>query len=517
MKHHHGKLVPSLLARCVAEFIGTFFLMCAVGTNTHSESIGGAISVGATLTVMVYSLGSVSGGHFNPAVTLAVWLSGRNKIVGLDGVCYVVSQLAAAVCGVLFSWATSSPQGAAASGVHDRFLLPAPGLTYVPGHAFGVELLYSMMLCYVVLNVATTDKAHNASGPNASFGFAIGMSVTSSAIAISPISGCSLNPALSVGSAIASRLAAAGGAAGFVPWRLWAPYVLAPMLGAFTGAAAFWLVRGGLFNRYEYALGDEVLSRTKSPALGSGEACYKQELSASSPTAGSVRLVKDQFIPLPAEVVKHELVCNLRWRWNANTQRSAGSTESVDLDLSCVKFGRTGDCLGAVYFANKQDVGLRHGGDGDQRSEQEQIFMRLPDCKENVQALVFVVMTYSGQKFDALEYQLTLSEALKGGGTGEDICHNDKKDTKEQGNAQIAAILSRSPDGKGWFFKAIDEPHVVPPNSSYRKLMVPLQAQVAAALGPSATTGGADPGASLPLLPRWPWNMPADVGGKMEV
>merc|ERR1719281_420760 len=82
------------LSRWTAEFIGTFFLVFTIGCAVHGGCIAAAIAIGGMLMVMIYSLGSVSGGHFNPAVTFAVRLAGRNKIRNLDTVAYILSQLA---------------------------------------------------------------------------------------------------------------------------------------------------------------------------------------------------------------------------------------------------------------------------------------------------------------------------------------------------------------------------------------------------------------------------------------
>merc|ERR1719198_1148560 len=59
-------------ARYLSEFLGTFFLVLTIGCNVLSHSVGAAISIGSMLMIMIYSLGSVSGAHFNPAVTVAV-------------------------------------------------------------------------------------------------------------------------------------------------------------------------------------------------------------------------------------------------------------------------------------------------------------------------------------------------------------------------------------------------------------------------------------------------------------
>lgn len=455
-------ITPTIEAKCASELIGTFFLMCAIGCNANTASIGAAVSVGCTLAVMVYALGSVSGAHFNPAVTLAIWLSGRGKIKANEGVGYVLAQLAGGVAAALFNWAALPERATAWDGFH----LPGAGKGYTEDQAIGCEVIYSCALCYVVLNVATTEVKPYGSTPNGHYGVAIGLTVTAAAIAICPISGCSLNPAITLGSAFAAFLAN-----GQFPAFVWAHYVLAPILGAFLGAFLFWLVRGGLFNRYEYEEITMLVERDiEAPVRPS-----PRQIHFEAP-ADPVSLSTDKAILLPEEVYDDEIVCSLRWA----VTKSGSKSMSCDIDLTAVKFGRSGDCLGAVYFAKKQDKGIRHSGDdviGDVHAagKPEKVFVRLNEIKSNIHAIVFVVMIYSGEKFDDLtSYCMSLANASDG---NKEFCRYKKKHTKDGANAQIASLLFRS--GNKWYFKAIDQCHSVPANSSYRKLMGPMQDIVA--------------------------------------
>jgi aquaporin Z len=482
---------PSLEAKCCAEFIGSFFLMCSLGLCVHTESIGGAISVGATLTVMVYALGSVSGGHFNPAVTLAIWLAGRRKIRAWEGMFYVVSQILGTVCGTLFTVAAAVPQhGHTSGGMGGSLRFPGPGTGYAHDHAIVVEVIYSTLLCYVVLNVATTESKTWGSAPNANFGFAIGMTVTGAAIAICPISGCSMNPALSLGSALAAHLSQEdlfGGPSFFWMW----PYMVAPLLGSFLGAMAFWIVRGGVYSRLEYE--DFALDRAMERQRRIEEETERPPpvlLPTEERDTVSIFLDRDRPIVLPADVVNHELACTLKW---ALDMHRSGQPSAVDIDLTCVKFGQSGDCLGAVYFAKKVDQGIKHSGDGvtgtmtskdaKEGAEAESVFLTLSKVKQNIHALVFVVMIYSGECFDDVsKYCLSLADLDDG---HREFGRYQKRNTNDSSNAQIAAMLYRN--GNDWCFKAVDECHTVPVNSSYRKLMTPMQAQVARAVQPTSS------------------------------
>ena len=144
----------------VAEFIGTFFLVLTIGCTVIPGSAGviPPLAIGAALMVMIFAGGHVSGGHFNPAVTLGVYMRGRCP--ASDVVPYWISQILAAIV--------------AASTA--RFLVGAPkGAPLVPpvAPAFVAEFLFAFALVYVVLNVAT---AKGTSG-NSFYGLAIGIGI----------------------------------------------------------------------------------------------------------------------------------------------------------------------------------------------------------------------------------------------------------------------------------------------------------------------------------------------------
>jgi len=175
----------SFLASVASEFIGTFFLVLTVGLNVLGKSPAAALSIAAALTSMVYSLGDVSGAHFNPAVTAAIQTAGRNSEFGWwSATCYVTSQLAAGqVAGLIFCsiWAASFPLG------------PASGKTWL--QAAIAEFVFSFVLCFVVLSVAVSRTTKTSQ----MFGLAIGSCVIVGGAAIGSISGGSLNPAVSLG------------------------------------------------------------------------------------------------------------------------------------------------------------------------------------------------------------------------------------------------------------------------------------------------------------------------------
>ena len=170
------------MKKYLVEFIGTFFLVLTVGMCVIEPGAGSLapLAIGAALMVMVYAGGHVSGGHYNPAVTLAVWL--RGKCPQDDVLPYIGAQLAGGISACMTVLAlkgdpTVTPQ--------DINIFPA----------LIAELLGTFALCYVVLNVAT---AKSTAG-NSFYGLAIGFTVVVMAFALGGISGGAFNPAVATG------------------------------------------------------------------------------------------------------------------------------------------------------------------------------------------------------------------------------------------------------------------------------------------------------------------------------
>ncbi|HEX4164243.1 MAG TPA: aquaporin [Bryobacteraceae bacterium] len=196
----------------LAEFIGTFFLVLTIGCTVIGHGAGALapLAIGSALMVMIFAGGHISGGHFNPAVTLGVWL--RGKCQAKDVLPYMSFQivgavLAASVVAFLKRGATVTP------------LQPA----IVP--ALVAEFLFTFALVYVVLNVAT---AKDTSG-NSFYGLAIGFTVLVGAFSVGSISGGAFNPAVAVGISVM----------GLSSWaNLWI-YLVADFAGAAVAAGAF--------------------------------------------------------------------------------------------------------------------------------------------------------------------------------------------------------------------------------------------------------------------------------------
>jgi aquaporin Z len=203
-------------AKYLVEAIGTFVLVFTVGAAVASRSSLAPLAIGASLMVMIYAGGHVSGGHYNPAVTLAVWV--RHRIGLRDAVGYWIAQFGAGVLAAAVVRTVVEPAEAAKTAT-----LTLSGQSLVA--ALAVELVFTFALCYVVLNVATS-KSHP---DNYFYGLAIGFTVVAGAAAVGSISGGAFNPAVALGAAVMGMFA----------WpTLWV-YVLAQVIGGTAAAVTF--------------------------------------------------------------------------------------------------------------------------------------------------------------------------------------------------------------------------------------------------------------------------------------
>ena len=200
------------MKKYITELVGTFFLVLTIGNCVLGKAPTPPIAIGLALAVMIFAGGHISGGHFNPAVTLAVWL--RGKCDTKDIVPYILAQIigAGAAAGVV---KFLQGHGGDATGVANV----APALV--------AELLGTFALAWVVLNVATT-KATNG---NSFYGAAIGLTVTAMAFSLGPISGGAFNPAVAIGATMMGLFKASD---------LWIYLVACPA----GGAAAALLFKG---------------------------------------------------------------------------------------------------------------------------------------------------------------------------------------------------------------------------------------------------------------------------------
>ena len=200
------------MKKYLAELIGTFFLVLTIGCTVIGHGAGtlAPLAIGSALMVMIFAGGHISGGHFNPAVTLGVWL--RGKCEAKDVAPYMTFQVI----------------GALLAAVAVKFLKTGAAvapLQPATAPALLAEFLFTFALVYVVLNVAT---AKGTSG-NSFYGLAIGFTVLVGAFSVGNISGGAFNPAVAVGISVM----------GVSSWaNLWI-YLIADFIGAAAAAGAF--------------------------------------------------------------------------------------------------------------------------------------------------------------------------------------------------------------------------------------------------------------------------------------
>jgi aquaporin Z len=200
------------MRKYVVELIGTFFLVLTVGTTVIINAPGtiAPLAIGSALMVMIYAGGHISGGHYNPAVTLAVWI--RGKCPTADVAPYMAAQVLGGVLAALIALYLKG-----ATAVKPIKVDVAPALL--------AEFLFTFALAYVVLNVATSK----ATAGNSNYGLAIGFTVLTGAFAVGSISGGAFNPAVAVGISVM----------GISPWvNIWI-YLVACFAGGAAAGFAF--------------------------------------------------------------------------------------------------------------------------------------------------------------------------------------------------------------------------------------------------------------------------------------
>ena len=191
----------SMQAKLITEFIGTFFLTLTICTAAAFGTAGSyaPFAIASTLMVMIYAGGHVSGAHYNPAVTISIYMRGacdKSEVAP-----YIASQVVAGVMGAMVASNVLMPDGEVGPLVMDT------------GPAFGAELMFTFALAYVILNVATSESTDG----NGYYGAAIAFVVLAGALTVGSISGASFNPAVTASLISAGVMGAADSWVHLVP------------------------------------------------------------------------------------------------------------------------------------------------------------------------------------------------------------------------------------------------------------------------------------------------------------
>jgi len=217
----------------VAELLGTFvlvFMGCgsAVIAGTYIEFVGISFAFGLSVLAMVYAIGSISGCHINPAVSISMLAAGKMKLK--DTIIYVVVQCVGAIIGaaVLYWVALGNPQySLSVNGLGQNGYDSASPGGFSMTSAFIAEVVLTFIFL-LVIHGSTSEKA-----PKDFAGVSIGLSLVLIHLVGIPITGTSVNPARSLGPAVI-----VGGTALNQLWLFWA----APIIGALLAAAVWRLL-----------------------------------------------------------------------------------------------------------------------------------------------------------------------------------------------------------------------------------------------------------------------------------
>jgi aquaporin Z len=257
------------MRKYVTEFIGTFGLVFTVGCAVMSGTPVAPLAIGAALMVLIYAGGHISGAHYNPAVTLGVFL--RGKLPRGDVGPYWIAQLAGAFLAAWLAKFTMHPgllHALSTSGTHAVF------------SAMFAEFFFTFALVYVVLNVATSKDQPG----NQFFGLAIGFTVAAGAFAVGSVSGAAFNPAVAFGAMLM----------GLVNWGNFYIYLIANLLGGAVAAIAFTYLNpddageGPLARRMaaRATAAPTVTATATAPATPAAPAAGSQSAPPADPAAG---------------------------------------------------------------------------------------------------------------------------------------------------------------------------------------------------------------------------------------
>jgi aquaporin Z len=207
-------------AKVLTELVGTFIFVSVIALSGNAGSLA-PLAVGSGLMAMVFMGAHISGAHYNPAVSLGVFL--RRQVGAVEMLTYWAAQLVGAALAFVFGYLVSGHS----PGMH-------PGSKVDVFQALAIEILFTAALVLVVLNVALT----RATQGNSFYGIAIGFTIAAAIFVGGPISGGAYNPAVGIGATLGSAMFGGGG------WSdVWL-YIVGPLTGAAIGAGIHALQTG---------------------------------------------------------------------------------------------------------------------------------------------------------------------------------------------------------------------------------------------------------------------------------
>lgn len=217
------RAAPALIAEAIGTFLFFFVGAGAVVLGDYLAANGGsgpgllgvAFAHGLALAVLVSALGPISGGHFNPAVTLAIWIMG--KIKPMAAATYVMAQLIGAVAAGFALKAVFADSWRASN-----IGTPALGAGITPALGIGIEAILTALLVLVVIGTAVDPRAPKVGG------LAIGLAVAADILIGGPLTGAAMNPARWFGPAVA--------AGAYADWYVW---WIGPLIGAAAAALVY--------------------------------------------------------------------------------------------------------------------------------------------------------------------------------------------------------------------------------------------------------------------------------------
>jgi aquaporin Z len=214
--------------KLLSEFVGTFMLVSAVcgaalftaaSPENSAGMIGVSLAVGMTVLAMIYAVGHISGGHFNPAVTMGLWAGGKFQTSEIPS--YIGAQVVGGACAALVFYLIASGKSDMALGnfASNGYGSQSPG-KFSLGSVFLIEVVITALFLIVIIG-ATSAKAPAGFAP-----IAIGLALAALILMSIPVSNASLNPARSTATAIF------GGEIALAQlWLFWVAPIIGGMLG----------------------------------------------------------------------------------------------------------------------------------------------------------------------------------------------------------------------------------------------------------------------------------------------